>query len=76
MTALILIRLVVGKEHSTLKALKDIPGVKQITGVFGTWDCVCTVEAADLQSLAFLVVGRVRAISGVSATDTLIGVNF
>jgi len=72
MVGLILIRLDAGKEESVLSKMRDVKGVKKVQAVFGRWDLVATVEAADLTALTSLVIKKIRAIEGVSATETLI----
>ncbi len=71
-TGMVLIRLWAGKEKTALDGIKAVEGVKEIKGVFGRWDAVATIEASDLNALAALVVGKIRAIPGVATTDTLI----
>ncbi len=71
-TGMVLIRFAAGKEKEALKGIGAVEGVKEVKGVFGRWDAVATVEADDLDALAALVVGKIRAIPGVATTDTLI----
>lgn len=71
-TGMVLIRLQAGKEKAALDRIKAVEGVKKVKGVFGRWDAVATIEASDLNALAALVVGKIRAIPGVATTDTLI----
>jgi len=72
MIGLILLRLEAGKEESVLAKIKDIKGVNKVQAVFGRWDLVATVEARDLNALTSLVIKNIRAIDGVSATETLV----
>jgi DNA-binding Lrp family transcriptional regulator len=72
MVGLILLRLEAGKEESVLAKIKDIKGVNKVQAVFGRWDLVATVEAQDLNALTSLVIKNIRAIDGVSATETLV----
>ena len=72
MIGLILLRLEAGKEQSVLAKIKDIKGVNKVQAVFGRWDLVATVEAQDLNALTSLVIKNIRAIDGVSATETLV----
>lgn len=71
-TGMVLIRLQAGKEEAALDRIKAVEGVKKVKGVFGRWDAVAIIEAGDLNALAALVVGKIRAIPGVATTDTLI----
>jgi len=72
MIGLVLIRLEAGKEEAVLSKIKDIKGINKVQAVFGRWDLVATVEAPDLGSLSSLVIKKIRAIDGVSATETLV----
>jgi len=72
MVGLILLRLEAGKEESVLAKIRNVKGVKKVQAVFGRWDLVATVEAQDLNALTSLVIKNIRAIEGVSATETLV----
>ena len=71
-TGLVLVRLVSGKEKQALLKLKETPGVAHVSAVFGRWDLVLDMETDDLATLSNTVVARIRAIQGVSSTETLI----
>lgn len=71
---LVLIKLDTGREKEAIDMISKIEGVTSITGVFGGWDAVAVVDSKDLQTLAGLVVGRIRAVLGVAHTETLIEV--
>jgi len=72
MVGLILLRLEAGKEESVLAKIRNIKGVSKVQAVFGRWDLVATVEAPDLNALTSLVIKEIRAVDGVSATETLV----
>jgi len=72
MVGLVLLRLDAGKEESVLAKIRNVEGVKKVQAVFGRWDLVATVEARDLNALTSLVIKKIRAVDGVSATETLI----
>ena len=71
-TGLVLVRLNAGKEKQTLKAIKETKGVAHVSAVYGRWDLVIDIEAEDLASMTHIVVEKVRAIPGVSSTETLV----
>lgn len=73
-TGLVLIKLTPGEEKATLAEIKRITGVRNLIGTFGPWDAIATVEGKDLEILASVVVGKIRAIRGVANTETLIEV--
>ncbi|MCS4540822.1 MAG: Lrp/AsnC ligand binding domain-containing protein [Euryarchaeota archaeon] len=69
---LVLVRFVAGKEKAALAKIKNIKGVTDVKAVFGRWDAVVTAETEDVEAMGQLVVGKIRAIPGVSSTETLI----
>jgi DNA-binding Lrp family transcriptional regulator len=71
-TGLVLIRLAAGREKLTMAKLKDIKGVSHLSAVFGRWDIVADIEAADLHTMTNVVVGKIRAVPGVASTETLV----
>lgn len=73
-TGLVLIKLTPGEEKQALEQIRKINGVKGLNGTFGAWDAIATVEDKDLETLAQVVVGGIRAIRGVENTETLIEV--
>jgi DNA-binding Lrp family transcriptional regulator len=68
----ILLRLVPGLEAEALNQIRSVPGVDDLTLVFGGWDAIVQAEAKTLASLTRLVVGQIRGIHGVQATETLV----
>jgi hypothetical protein len=70
--AFILLRLVPGLEADALTQIRMVPGVADLTLVFGGWDAIVNAEAKTLPSLTRIVVGQIRGIRGVQATETLV----
>jgi len=68
----VLIRLLPGLEEEALRQIRVIPGVEEIILVFGSWDAVVQAEAKTLSALSRLVIGQIRGIRGVQATETLV----
>jgi DNA-binding Lrp family transcriptional regulator len=68
----ILLRLVPGLEAEALNQIRSVPGVAELTLVFGGWDAIVQAEAKTLAALTRLVVGQIRGIHGVQATETLV----
>jgi DNA-binding Lrp family transcriptional regulator len=73
-TGLVLVRLVSGREKQALQEIKKINGVTEVTACFGSWDAIAKVEAEELETIASVVVGKIRLVSGVANTETLIEV--
>jgi len=71
-TGLVLIRLASGREKLTMNKLKEIKGVSHLSAVFGRWDLVADIEATDLHTMTSVVVGKIRAVPGVTSTETLV----
>ncbi len=68
----VLIRLLPGMEADAIQQIQVIPGVQDIVLVFGSWDAVVQVEGKTLNALSRLVIGQIRGIRGVQATETLV----
>ena len=71
-SGLVLVRLSAGKEKQTLKQIKETTGVAHVSAVYGRWDVVVDVEAEDMAKMTEVVVQKIRSITGVSTTETLI----
>jgi len=70
--AYILVRLVPGLESNAMSQMRAIPGVKDLITVFGRWDAIIQVEAKTIPALSRMVIGQIRGIQGVQATETLV----
>jgi DNA-binding Lrp family transcriptional regulator len=68
----VLVRLTPGFEASALEHIRAIPGVKDLVAVFGRWDALVQAEAKTLHAMSHLVIGQIRGIQGVQATETLV----
>jgi len=73
-SGLVFVRLLSGHEEAVMEALRQVSGAQNVIAIFGRWDLVVTVEAEDIDELASVVVNKIRAIPGVTATETLIAV--
>jgi len=61
-----------GKIKNVVEEVKKAKGVKRAFSVHGRWDVVAEVEAADIKALGEMVM-KLHGISGVKATETLVG---
>ena len=75
-SAYILVRLIPGLESNALSQVRVIPGVKDVIPVFGRWDAIVQVEAKTISALSRMVIGQIRGIQGVQATETLVAAEF
>ena len=69
--AYILVQLIPGLEANAMSQMRVIPGVKDLITVFGRWDAIVQVEAKTIPALSRMVIGQIRGIQGVQATETL-----
>jgi DNA-binding Lrp family transcriptional regulator len=70
--AYILVRLIPGLEAKAMSQMRVVPGVKDVITVFGRWDAIIQVEAKTIPALSRMVIGQIRGIQGVQATETLV----
>ena len=71
MVAGVLINTDPAKTKKVYEQLKSLEGVANITAVFGRFDLVVMIRALDLDAGAKLI-AKIRAVEGVTATETLI----
>jgi DNA-binding Lrp family transcriptional regulator len=58
-----------------LKELQALPSVAEARAVTGAWDIVLRLEKDYITDALAVVVKDIRAIEGIEATETLVGVN-
>ena len=75
MRAFVLAKLAPGKEQKAVRAIRSIPGVTEVFMTFGGWDVILSAEADTVDKLSGLIVSQVRAVDGVSGTETLVTTN-
>jgi len=71
-SGLVLVRLQAGKERQALIKIKETKGVSHVCAVYGRWDLVVDIEAADFPTLSRVVVDKLRSIPGIFSTETLL----
>lgn len=71
-SAYILIKLVPGFESGALSQLRIIPGISNVSLVFGQWDAVAVAEAKTLGELSKTVISQIRGVQGIQDTMTLV----
>ena len=75
-TAFVLIKVGTGKHLNFAKSAKEemlkIEGVTKVYGVFGRFDQIAQIEAANLEELSRIIADKIRAIPGVLSTESLI----
>jgi len=70
--AIVLIQTEVGSENRVLEELVSIPEVREAYIVYGTYDVVVKIEADSLERVRDLITNRIRRLSDIRATVTMI----
>ena len=75
-SAIILIEVIPHEHLNVLKSVKTdlekIQGIKDICGIFGTWDLSAILEGTSFEELKTKVIDEIRAVDGVGRTETLL----
>ena len=61
-----------GKENPVIRALMELKGVSEVTGVLGLYDVMIKIEAEDSMKLEQIITKQVRNVPYVLTTMTLI----
>lgn len=70
--AFVLINVESGSEDEVLKELKNIEGVEESYCSYGVYDLITKIKADTMENLKEIVTRRIRALSKVRSTLTLI----
>jgi len=70
--AYVLINAELGVEEAVILGLNEIPQIKEVHAVYGVYDIITQLEAADTTELKELISSKIRRIDGVRATLTMI----
>ena len=62
----------VGAEKSILAELKSLESVKEISGLFGSYDIIVKLEATSEEEIKDIVVSKIRNLQQVRTIVTLI----
>jgi len=68
----VLISCEVGAEKSILAELKSLESVKEVSGLFGSYDIIVKLEATSEKKLEDIVVSKIRNLKKIRTTVTLI----
>ena len=71
-TCFILIRIQANKEDEVYDALSKVKNIEGIREVFGEYDMIARIEAKNLKEMRVIIISKVRSVTGVLATTTLI----
>jgi len=67
----VLISCEVGAQESILAELKSIESVKEISGLFGSYDIIVKLEATSEEEIKDIVVSKIRNLQKIRTTVTL-----
>ena len=70
--AFVLINAEMGAEDEVLKAVSQIPEVKEAHLVYGVYDIITLVEAATMQDLKDVISWKIRRLGKVRSTITMV----
>src|SRR3989338_1860092 len=75
LSAFILIEVAGDHTKSAYKTVQRITGVKAAYTVSGNYDLIVQVEAENMEQLSDLLLSKIRAVDGVTKTNTFIVLN-
>lgn len=75
-TAFVLFKTEPSMERDVFMALADMDAITETHALYGEYDLVARVEAADSRALTKLLMGDLRTVGGVKETETLIVVDY
>ena len=67
----VLISCEVGAEKSIFTELKSLESVKEISGLFGSYDIIVKLEATSEEEIKDIVVSKIRNLKNIRTTVTL-----
>ncbi len=67
----VLISCEVGAEKSILAELKSLESVKEISGLFGSYDIIVKLEATSEEEIKDIVLSKIRNLRKIRTTITL-----
>ena len=75
LSAFILIEVAGDHTKSAYKTIQRIAGVKAAYPVSGNYDLIVQVEAENMEMLSDLLMSKIRAVDGVTKTNTCLVLN-
>ncbi len=70
--ALVLMNAELGHESDLVNELKKTPNVTEVYAVYGVYDVIVKVEAESMEKLREAIATKLRRISGIKSTLTMI----
>ncbi|MDQ1371153.1 MAG: hypothetical protein QG582_67 [Candidatus Thermoplasmatota archaeon] len=75
-TGYVLITTATGKESKVLEQMRKLPEIGEVHQLFGQWDMIARIEAADYDRMCDIILAKIRTIAGITGTRTLICARF
>lgn len=72
MQAYILVNTEKGKEQDVYDAINNLEEVANAYIIFGEWDIIARVQVENSEALGTLILDKIRTLSGVTLSSTLI----
>jgi hypothetical protein len=72
--SIVLINCDLGSEKSVISELKFIEGITEIHGIFGAYDVLARVESKQIEMLHEIITWKIRKLSKIRSTLTLMGI--
>ena len=73
-TVYILINCELGSEESIIQELKNLDGVIEVHGTFGSYDILTKIESPTVDVLRETITWKIRKIDQIRSTLTLMGI--
>jgi len=70
-TAYVLVNCDLGYEAEIIDELKQIEDVKEVHGVFGSYDILAKVESPNVKNLREIITWKIRKLNSIRSTLTL-----
>lgn len=64
-----------GAEGTIMEGVKSIDSVKEVSGVFGNYDVIVKLECLDIDEMRETIAKKIRLLSNVRCTTTLMCAN-
>jgi DNA-binding Lrp family transcriptional regulator len=71
-TAYVLVNCTSGSEVNIIREISELSEVKEVRGIYGVHDIFVKVKSDNSQSLNHVITNKIRRISGITSTVTLV----
>jgi DNA-binding Lrp family transcriptional regulator len=70
----VLMHVISQHENRVFNKLSKIPEIIEIHSLFGEYDLIAKIEAKDYESIAEIIIHKIKTIDGITDTKTLTGI--